>query len=82
MATKQDWDPLERLDPKRQAESVQEFALALRRQIVGQEEAVQAMVELFQVFKAGLCAPGRPIANCLFLGPTRCGKTRIAEAAA
>jgi ATP-dependent Clp protease ATP-binding subunit ClpB len=82
MATQQHWDRLDRLDPTRQAESVQEFALALRRQIVGQEEAVRALVEFFQVFKAGLSAPGRPIANFLFLGPTGCGKTRIVEAAA
>jgi ATP-dependent Clp protease ATP-binding subunit ClpA len=82
MATKQPWERLDRLDPTRQAESVQEFALALRRQIVGQEEAVRALVEFFQVFKAGLSAPGRPIANFLFLGPTGCGKTRIVEAAA
>src|ERR1700756_2433069 len=82
MATQQHWDRLDRLDPARQAESVQEFALALRRQVVGQEEAVRALVEFFQVFKAGLSAPGRPIANFLFLGPTGCGKTRIVEAAA
>ena len=82
MATQQHWDRLDRLDPTRQAESVQEFALALRRQIVGQEEAVRALLEFFQVFKAGLSAPGRPIANFLFLGPTGCGKTRIVEAAA
>src|SRR5246500_1180252 len=82
MATQQHWDRLDRLDPTRQAESGQEFALALRRQIVGQEEAVRALVEFFQVFKAGLSAPGRPIANFLFLGPTGCGKTRIVEAAA
>ena len=35
------------------------FALALKRKIVGQEEAVQSLVEFFQVFKAGLSAPDR-----------------------
>lgn len=81
MITKPNQNPLEKLDPSRQAEEVQEFALALKRKIVRQEEAVQSLVEFFQVFKAGLSAPGRPIVNFLFLGPTGCGKTRIVEAA-
>jgi ATP-dependent Clp protease ATP-binding subunit ClpA len=49
---------------------------------VGQEEAVQALVDLYQVFRAGLNSPGRPVGNLLFLGPTGSGKTRIVEAAA
>jgi len=35
-------------------------AEALRAKIVRQEEAVQAMVDLFQVFCACLNSPGRP----------------------
>ena len=65
----------------RSAETV-EFQKALRSKIVGQEEGVQALVELFQVFTAGLNSPGRPVGNLLFLGPTGSGKTRIVEAAA
>ena len=58
------------------------FEDTLRQKIVGQDEAVQALVELYQVFCAGLHAPGRPVGNLLFLGPTGSGKTRIVEAAA
>ncbi len=65
----------------RSAETI-EFQKALREKIVGQDEAVQALVELFQVFTAGLNSPGRPVGNLLFLGPTGSGKTRIVEAAA
>ncbi len=65
----------------RSAETV-EFQKALRAKIVGQAEGVQALVELFQVFTAGLNSPGRPVGNLLFLGPTGSGKTRIVEAAA
>jgi ATP-dependent Clp protease ATP-binding subunit ClpA len=65
----------------RSAETV-EFQKALRSKIVGQDEGVQALVELFQVFTAGLNSPGRPVGNVLFLGPTGSGKTRIVEAAA
>jgi ATP-dependent Clp protease ATP-binding subunit ClpA len=49
---------------------------------VGQSEGVQALVDLYQVFCAGLNSPGRPVGNLLFLGPTGSGKTRIVEAAA
>jgi len=43
---------------------------------------VQALVDLYQVFCAGLNSPGRPWEICCFLGPTGSGKTRIVEAAA
>ncbi len=59
-----------------------EFGEALRAKIVRQEEAVQALVDLYQVFCAGLNRPGRPVGSLLFLGPTGSGKTRTIEAAA
>jgi ATP-dependent Clp protease ATP-binding subunit ClpA len=59
-----------------------EFQASLRSKIVGQEEGVQALVDLYQVFCAGLNSPGRPVGNLLFLGPTGSGKTRIVEAGA
>jgi ATP-dependent Clp protease ATP-binding subunit ClpA len=58
------------------------FEGGLRRKIVGQDEAVQAVVDLYQVFRAGLNSPGRPVGNLLFLGPTGAGKTRVVEATA
>src|SRR5215813_11603899 len=70
------------LDPKTKSAEVLEFESELRRRIVGQDEAVQQLVETYQVYKAGMKMPGRPIANLLFLGPTGTGKTRVVEAAA
>src|SRR5271166_1384373 len=70
------------LDPQRRSAASCCFEQALRRRIVGQDEAVRALVELYQVFCAGLNPPGRPIGNLLFLGPTGVGKTRLVEAAA
>src|SRR5437879_3056305 len=70
------------LDPSRRSIESQEFDAALRRKIVGQEEGVRALVDLYQVFCAGMCPQGRPVGNLLFLGPTGSGKTRIVEAAA
>ena len=70
------------LDPTRRSRESLQFEAMLRSKIVGQDEAVQALVDLHQVFCAGLNSPGRPVANLLFLGPTGAGKTRIVEAAA
>src|SRR6267378_2528239 len=70
------------LDSTLRSSEAAEFGEALRAKIVRQEEAVQAMVDLFQVFCACLNAPGRPVGSLLFLGPTGSGKTRIVEAAA
>ena len=70
------------LDPSKRSPQLQEFESALRAKIVGQDEAVEALVAVYQVFRAGLNAPGRPVGNLLFLGPTGSGKTRIVEAAA
>src|SRR6202049_440560 len=70
------------LDPTLRSVEARYFEVGLRRKIVGQEEAVQAVVDLYQVFRAGLNAPGRPVGNLLFLGPTGAGKTRVVEATA
>ena len=70
------------LDPEKRSTDTLEFQTALRAKTVGQEEGVQALVDLYQVFCAGLNSPGRPVGNLLFLGPTGSGKTRIVEAAA
>jgi ATP-dependent Clp protease ATP-binding subunit ClpB len=70
------------LDPSQRSTDTMEFQTALRAKIVGQDEGVQALVDLYQVFCAGLNSPGRPVGNLLLLGPTGSGKTRIVEAAA
>src|ERR1700730_17352187 len=70
------------LDPTLRSVESQEFQAALRSKVVGQEEGVRALVDLYQVYCAGLSSTGRPVGNLLFLGPTGSGKTRIVEAAA
>jgi ATP-dependent Clp protease ATP-binding subunit ClpB len=70
------------LDPRRWSSTSRHFEDALRGKVVGQGEAVQALVELYEVFCAGLRSNARPVGNLLFLGPTGSGKTRIVEAAA
>jgi len=70
------------LDPTLRSVESRDFEAGLRRKIVGQDESVQAVVDLYQVFRAGLNSPGRPVGNLLFLGPTGAGKTRVVEATA
>ena len=68
------------LDPSRTGREAESLENSLRRLIVGQDEAVQQIVNIYQMHLTGMCAPGRPIGNFLFLGPTGSGKTRIVEA--
>lgn len=70
------------LDPTRRSSDAQDFETAIRRKIVGQDGAVEKVVEIYQMFLAGLNPPGRPVGNLLFLGPTGSGKTRVVEAMA
>lgn len=50
--------------------------------IVGQREAIEAVVETIALFKAGLHDPGKPLGTFLFVGPTGVGKTELARALA
>jgi len=70
------------LDVEKRSATACQFEHAMREKIVGQDEAVQALVDIYQVFCAGLHSPGRPVGNLLFLGPTGSGKTHTVEAAA
>jgi ATP-dependent Clp protease ATP-binding subunit ClpA len=49
-----------RLDLSRRSTDSEDFEAGLRGKIVGQDEAVQAVVDLYEVFRAGLNSPGRP----------------------
>jgi ATP-dependent Clp protease ATP-binding subunit ClpB len=82
MATATQWGLTKELDTKKRSSTSSHFEDALRKRIAGQDEAVQALVELYQTFCVGLNSPARPVGNLLFLGPTGSGKTRIVEAAA
>jgi len=54
----------------------------LRRKIVGQNDAIEKVTEIYQMFLAGLNAPGRPVGNLLIFGTTGSGKTRVVETVA
>src|ERR1700704_1098992 len=70
------------LDPSRTGREAEVLESSLHKLIVGQDEAIQQIVNIYQMHLTGMTAPGRPIGNFLFLGPTGSGKTRIVEAPA
>lgn len=70
------------LKPEKRSPEVVEFEEQLRGRIIGQDEAVEQLVNVYQMIRAGMMTAGRPLANLLFLGPTGSGKTRLVEAAA
>jgi ATP-dependent Clp protease ATP-binding subunit ClpB len=71
-----------RLDPKQTGQDAERLHTDLHKRIVGQNDAIDQIVNIYQTFTAGLTSPGRPIGNFLFLGPTGSGKTRLVEATA
>ncbi|MGA2595483.1 MAG: AAA family ATPase [Bryobacteraceae bacterium] len=70
------------LDPSRTGREAEGLETNLRKMIVGQDEAIEQIVNIYQMNLTGMSAPGRPVGNFLFLGPTGSGKTRIVEATA
>ena len=70
------------LDPARTGRDATALETGLKQLVVGQDEAVAQIVNIYQMHATGLSAPHRPVGNFLFLGPTGSGKTRIVEATA
>src|SRR5450432_4047167 len=70
------------LDPSKTGREAMSLESNLRRMIIGQDEAIEQIVNIYQMNLTGMNAPGRPIGNFLFLGPTGSGKTRLVEATA
>jgi ATP-dependent Clp protease ATP-binding subunit ClpB len=54
----------------------------LRKRVVGQEEALEAVSKAVRRARAGLQDPNRPIGSFLFLGPTGVGKTELVKSLA
>ena len=51
----------------------------LKREIIGQDDAVHKIVKAIQRNRVGLKDPGKPIGTFMFLGPTGVGKTHLAK---
>ena len=70
------------LDPERKSPAAEAFEEGLQARVIGQSRAIQTIVSMYQVFRAGLVDMTRPLGSLIFLGPTGSGKTRVIEAAA
>jgi ATP-dependent Clp protease ATP-binding subunit ClpC len=51
----------------------------MKKSIVGQEEAIQAISKAVRRARAGLKDPKRPIGSFIFMGPTGVGKTELSK---
>ena len=71
-----------KLNPSLTGHEAEQLERGLHKRIVGQDEAIEQILNVYQTYLARLNSPGRPIANFLFLGPTGTGKTRLVEATA
>lgn len=70
------------LKPDRLGSEIETFRASLADKVIGQASAVEAVTQAFQIYRAGLASPDRPLGSFLFLGPTGTGKTNIVESIA
>ena len=71
-----------KLDPTQTGHDAEKLYADLHKRIIGQDEAIAQIVNVYQMYLVGMNSPSRPIGNLLFLGPTGSGKTCLAEAMA
>lgn len=57
-----------------------EVRRGLAEQVIGQEQAIETLVQTLSLLKARLNDPDRPLGVFLFLGPTGVGKTELSKA--
>lgn len=70
--------PLALIDPDRDLD-LDGLKTDLESQVIGQDDAVQCLVDRVAMLKAGLTDPSRPYGVFLFAGPTGTGKTELAK---
>ncbi len=64
---------------QKEADKLLNLESELAQSVVGQKQAVRAVVEALQRARSGLSRGTRPIASFLFVGPTGVGKTELAK---
>ena len=70
------------LDPLKRSPQVVRFEGMLRERVVGQDLAIDSILDSFSKILAGIRNQERPLLTLLFLGPTGVGKTETVKALA
>jgi ATP-dependent Clp protease ATP-binding subunit ClpC len=64
---------------KTEVESLLKLEESLKRRVIGQDEAVEAIARAIRRSRTGISDERRPIGSFIFLGPTGVGKTELAR---
>jgi ATP-dependent Clp protease ATP-binding subunit ClpB len=67
------------LDPTQHSRLSKLLMQQFKNKIVGQDAAVQVLIDIFEAHQAGICEPFKPVGVALFLGGTGTGKTLVCE---
>jgi ATP-dependent Clp protease ATP-binding subunit ClpC len=70
--------PLQRI-AQEESDKLLKMRYDIKKKIIGQDKAVDAVVKAIQRNRVGLKDPNRPIGAFLFVGPTGVGKTHLAK---
>ena len=71
--------PVDQLNTEKSKTKLSDMEINIKRQLYGQNTAVDAVLEKIYIAKAGMKSINKPIGNFLFLGPTGTGKTELAK---
>ena len=67
---------------KTESEKLKNLDLELKKRVIGQDDAVEALARAIKRARVGLKNENRPIGSFMFLGPTGVGKTELTKALA
>ena len=67
---------------KTESEKLKNLDLELKKRVIGQDDAVEALARAIKRARVGLQNENRPIGSFMFLGPTGVGKTELTKALA
>lgn len=70
---------LDAIKAKREEYKHEPMSPKIKKNLFGQDQAVDRVVKAVEKFKAGLKRPDKPIGSFLFIGPTGVGKTELAK---
>jgi len=70
--------PLETVAQK-ESKNLVDLESNMKLSVLGQDKAVDTLLDKIFVSQAGMKSPNKPIGSFLFLGPTGCGKTETAK---